>query len=74
MKSLAQMYVLWPGMDSDIEKLVWGCSECQAIQSSPPTAPLPYIMSYRIVGNFCGVLVFIILVVDSAVKKLSHEN
>ena len=27
-------------MDADIEKLVQGCSECQAIQSSPPVAPL----------------------------------
>ena len=34
------VYVWWPGMDTDIEKLVWGCSECQAIQSSPPAAPL----------------------------------
>lgn len=40
MKSLARMYVWWPGMDADIEKLVQGCSECQAIQSSPPVAPL----------------------------------
>ena len=40
MKSLARMYVWWPGMDTDIEKLVQGCSDCQAIQSSPPAAPL----------------------------------
>ena len=39
MKSLARMYVWWPGMDADIENLVRDCSECQAIQSSP-AAPL----------------------------------
>ena len=40
MKSLARMYVWWPGMDADIEKLVRTCAECQSIQSTPPVAPL----------------------------------
>ena len=42
MKSLAHMYmyVWWPVMDADTENLVQGCLECQAIQSSPPAAPL----------------------------------
>ena len=35
MRSLAWMYVWWPGMDSEIEK-----TECQAVQAAPPLAPL----------------------------------
>ena len=37
MKSLARMYVWWPGINLDIEKV---CAACQEIQSSPPPAPL----------------------------------
>ena len=40
MKSLARMYVWWPGISADIEKSVRLCSECQQVQSSPPLAPL----------------------------------
>ena len=40
MKALARMYVWWPGMDTDIEKSVRRCGECQQVQSSPPPAPL----------------------------------
>ena len=40
MKSLARMYVWWPGLDADIEETVRGCEECQLTQSSPPVAPL----------------------------------
>ena len=40
MKALARMYVWWPGIDSDIEKTVRLCTECQESQSSPPIAPL----------------------------------
>ena len=40
MKALARMYVWWPGIDSDIEKSVRICTECQEVQSSPPIAPL----------------------------------
>ena len=40
MKSLARMYVWWPKIDSDIEKLVRTCSACQLTQTSPPVAPL----------------------------------
>ena len=40
MKSLARMYVWWPGLDKDIEDLVRTCSQCQANQPVPPAAPL----------------------------------
>ena len=40
MKSLARMYVWWPGINADIEKSVRLCRECQQAQSSPPVAPL----------------------------------
>ena len=40
MKGLARGYVRWPGMDSDIEKLVKSCNTCQVIRHFPPTAPL----------------------------------
>ena len=40
MKALARMYVWWTGINADIEKSVRLCSECQEVQSSPPTAPL----------------------------------
>ena len=40
MKAMARMYVWWPGIDSDIEKTVRLCGNCQEVQSSPPIAPL----------------------------------
>ena len=40
MKALARMYIWWPGIDSDIDKSVHICTECQEVQSSPPIAPL----------------------------------
>ena len=40
MKSLARMYVWWPGISADIEKSVRLCNSCQQQQSSPPLAPL----------------------------------
>ena len=40
MKSLARMYIWWPGIASDIEKTVRQCIECQFHQSTPPVAPL----------------------------------
>jgi len=39
-KSLTCMYVWWPGISEDIEKLVKSCSSCQLNQSAPPVAPL----------------------------------
>ena len=40
MKSLARMYVRWPGIDKDIEEYVHTCHECQVNQSSPPAVPM----------------------------------
>ena len=38
MKSLAWMYMWWPGMDKQIEEFVKNCEECQVNQSNPATA------------------------------------
>jgi len=40
MKSLARMYVWWPGISEDIQNTVQGCLECQENQKTPPLAPL----------------------------------
>jgi hypothetical protein len=40
MKTLARMYVWWPGIDKQIEKSVQSCSACQQVMSVPPAAPL----------------------------------
>ena len=40
MKSLARMFVWWPGIDGDIERTVRLCQKCQTSSSSPPLAPL----------------------------------
>ncbi len=40
MKSLARMYVWWPGIDADIEKSVRLCTACQDTASATPPAPL----------------------------------
>ena len=40
MKSLARMYVWWPGLDRDIEQAMKKCKSCQIVQSTPSLAPL----------------------------------
>ena len=40
MKTLARMFVWWPGMETDIETVVQQCHECQQQRPSPPPAPL----------------------------------
>ena len=40
MKTLARMFVWWPLMDSDIERLVKNCSECQSNRPVPPATPI----------------------------------
>ena len=40
MKALSRSLVWWPGLDSDIEKMVKTCTPCQQNQSLPATAPL----------------------------------
>ncbi|KAL3123975.1 hypothetical protein niasHT_003682 [Heterodera trifolii] len=40
MKALARQHVYWPGMDSEIERIVRQCEECQKAQKAPIKAPL----------------------------------
>ena len=40
MKSLARMYVWWPGISADIKTLVRKCHACQQLQSDPAVAHL----------------------------------
>ena len=40
MKTFAQSSVWWPGIDSDIKKLVKQCFGCQKNQNMPAIAPL----------------------------------
>ena len=40
MKSLACMYLWWPHMDEDIEKVIRGCPQCQENQKEVPKVPL----------------------------------
>ena len=39
-KSLAQSYVWWPGMDEDLESKMKNCRQCQETQKSPPAVPM----------------------------------
>ena len=36
----ARMFILWPGIDAEIEHSVATCTACQLQQSVPPVAPL----------------------------------
>ena len=48
MKSLARIFVWWPGLDKDCEECVRLCHSCQVNQSSPPSAPLqPWVWPTR---------------------------
>ena len=40
MKSVAQSYFWWPGVDKNIENVVKSCIACQAVKHSPSVAPL----------------------------------
>jgi hypothetical protein len=40
MKSMARMYVWWPGIDREIEALVRGCESCSQSRDCPQMAPL----------------------------------
>ena len=40
MKAIARSYFWWSGLDRDIESLAKSCSVCQALQATPPAAPL----------------------------------
>ena len=75
MKSLARMYVWWPGFDSNIEKSVQQCCHCQEQQSVPPVAPLqpwkwPSRPRVRLHMDFAGPIQgkMVLVVVDSHTK------
>ena len=38
-KALARSYILWPGIDREIEELARGCSGCQRVQHAPKSSP-----------------------------------
>ena len=40
MKSVAQSFIWWPGLDKEIEHLAKACQSCQAVKQAPPVAPL----------------------------------
>ncbi|KAL3069506.1 hypothetical protein niasHT_033892 [Heterodera trifolii] len=40
MKNLARSFVYWPSMDTDIETIVRGCSQCQQAAKQSPKQPL----------------------------------
>ena len=40
MKTIARMFIWWPGLDIDIENVVKHCNKCQQQRPSPPVAPL----------------------------------
>ena len=40
MKSLAGLYVWWPGIDREIEQMVRGCESCNLQRDNVPLAPL----------------------------------
>uniref|UniRef100_A0A146LZ17 RNA-directed DNA polymerase n=1 Tax=Lygus hesperus TaxID=30085 RepID=A0A146LZ17_LYGHE len=40
MKQLARRYVYWPGIDSQIERLVKGCEQCALTRADPPKLPV----------------------------------
>ena len=70
MKSIARSYFWWSGLDRDIEDLAKSCSMCQALQTTPPAAPLhPWVwpdtpwkrVHVDFVGPFQGKMFFIIV-------------
>ena len=76
MKSLAQSFMWWPGMDGDVEDKVRACTRCQAQRKSPAPALLhpwkwpqrPYIVTVACAGPFLGKM--FLVVVDARSKWL----
>ena len=70
MKAIARSYFWWCGLDRDIESLAKSCSVCQALQATPPAAPLhPWVwldtpwrrVHVDFAGPFQGKMFFIIV-------------
>ena len=75
MKSFAQLYVWWPGLDKEFEKSVNQCHKCQETQSSPQSAPLypwkwPSRPWTRLHTDYCGPICgkMVLVVIDSHSK------
>jgi len=76
MKGLARSYLWYPGIDSDIEKLVGSCKICLSCRKTSPTGPL---ISWKYLSHVWGRLhidfaeyegTYYLLVVDSYSKWL----
>ncbi|XP_046974304.1 uncharacterized protein K02A2.6-like [Vanessa cardui] len=46
-KAYARGYVWWYGMDKEIERLVSGCHQCQAVRNNPPRDPQTWVVSEK---------------------------
>ena len=80
MKGLARSHVWWPGMDKQIENLVWSCQACQSTRNQPPVVPLhpwPWSTSpwERIHVDFAGPFLgsMFLVLVDSHSKWMEVE-
>ncbi|XP_046962205.1 uncharacterized protein K02A2.6-like [Vanessa cardui] len=78
-KAYARGYVWWYGMDKEIERLVSGCHQCQAVRNNPPRDPQTWIVSEkpwkRVHINFAGPFQgkTFLLLIDSYSKWLEAE-
>ena len=75
-KSLARSYVWWPGIDSDLESRVKGCTVCQQNASAPPAKhiswPVPEQVWHRIHIDHSGPVDghMLLVVIDAKSKWL----
>ena len=77
-KALARSYILWPGIDREIEELARGCSGCQRVQHAPKSSPTSSVgvaifplatysrYYYDYAGPFLGMM--FLVVVDASSK------
>ncbi|XP_046959673.1 uncharacterized protein K02A2.6-like [Vanessa cardui] len=78
-KAYARGYVWWYGMDKEIERLVSGCHQCQAVRNNPPRDPQTWVVSEKpwkrvhidFAGPFQGKT--FLLLIDSYSKWLEAE-
>ena len=80
MKSLAQSYFWWTGLDQAIEELGKSCEACQADQPNPPAAPLhPWVwpdapwtrIHVDYAGPFLGKMFFVVVDAHSKWPEVS---